>query len=80
MSGAAVAAAPAVTLVRVRILLIGSGAREHALARALALDPTTELTLAPGNPGACPLPAPRAGRSAPRGPRRRRRAAWGRRS
>ena len=35
-----------------RILLIGSGAREHALARALADDPrTTELVVAPGNPG-----------------------------
>jgi phosphoribosylamine---glycine ligase len=36
----------------VRILLIGSGAREHALARALARDPQTErLVVAPGNPG-----------------------------
>ena len=35
-----------------RILLIGSGAREHALARSLATDPaTTALTVAPGNPG-----------------------------
>ncbi|UNX54591.1 phosphoribosylamine--glycine ligase [Georgenia sp. TF02-10] len=35
-----------------RILLIGSGAREHALARALAADPaTTALVVAPGNPG-----------------------------
>ncbi|MFD1506289.1 phosphoribosylamine--glycine ligase [Georgenia yuyongxinii] len=35
-----------------RILLIGSGAREHALARALARDPQTErLVVAPGNPG-----------------------------
>jgi len=36
----------------VKILLLGSGAREHALARALASDPaTTELVVAPGNPG-----------------------------
>ena len=35
-----------------KILLLGSGAREHALARALTRDPqTTELLVAPGNPG-----------------------------
>ncbi|WP_111836670.1 phosphoribosylamine--glycine ligase [Actinomyces bovis] len=35
-----------------KILLLGSGAREHALARALLADPaTTELLVAPGNPG-----------------------------
>ena len=35
-----------------KILLLGSGAREHALARALISDPaTTELVVAPGNPG-----------------------------
>ncbi|QPL05188.1 MULTISPECIES: phosphoribosylamine--glycine ligase [Actinomyces] len=35
-----------------KILLLGSGAREHALARALASDPAiTELVVAPGNPG-----------------------------
>ena len=35
-----------------RILVIGSGAREHALARSLALDPqTSALFVAPGNPG-----------------------------
>lgn len=35
-----------------RILLLGSGGREHALARALATDPeTTDLIAAPGNPG-----------------------------
>ncbi|WP_067782104.1 phosphoribosylamine--glycine ligase [Actinomyces vulturis] len=34
------------------ILLLGSGAREHALARALAHAPeTTRLVVAPGNPG-----------------------------
>ena len=36
----------------VRILVIGSGAREHALLTALAADPgVTELHVAPGNPG-----------------------------
>jgi phosphoribosylamine--glycine ligase len=35
-----------------RVLLIGSGGREHALARALVADPgVTELHVAPGNPG-----------------------------
>ena len=35
-----------------RILLLGSGGREHALARALAADrDVTELHAAPGNPG-----------------------------
>ncbi len=34
------------------ILLVGGGAREHALARALSLDPTvTGLHAVPGNPG-----------------------------
>jgi phosphoribosylamine---glycine ligase len=36
----------------VRVLLLGSGGREHALARSLAADPAvTELHVAPGNPG-----------------------------
>jgi phosphoribosylamine---glycine ligase len=36
----------------VRVLLIGSGGREHALATALVADPAvTALTCAPGNPG-----------------------------
>jgi phosphoribosylamine---glycine ligase len=36
----------------VRVLVIGSGGREHALARALARDPAvTALHAAPGNPG-----------------------------
>jgi phosphoribosylamine--glycine ligase len=36
----------------VRILLLGSGGREHALARALAADPgVTDLHVAPGNVG-----------------------------
>jgi phosphoribosylamine---glycine ligase len=36
----------------VRVLLLGSGGREHALARALTADPAvTQLHAAPGNPG-----------------------------
>jgi phosphoribosylamine--glycine ligase len=36
----------------VRVLLIGSGGREHALALALAADPSVDfLAAAPGNPG-----------------------------
>jgi len=36
----------------VRVLLVGGGAREHALARSLAADPAvTGLWAAPGNPG-----------------------------
>jgi phosphoribosylamine--glycine ligase len=36
----------------VRILVIGSGGREHAIVRALSLDPAvSELHAAPGNPG-----------------------------
>ena len=39
-------------LKRVKILLVGSGAREHALARSLVGDPAvTEVVVAPGNPG-----------------------------
>jgi phosphoribosylamine--glycine ligase len=36
----------------VRVLVLGSGGREHALARSLASDPgVTDLHAAPGNPG-----------------------------
>jgi phosphoribosylamine---glycine ligase len=36
----------------VRVLVIGSGGREHALARSLSADPAvTQLHAAPGNPG-----------------------------
>ena len=39
-----------------RVLLLGSGGREHALARALAADPdVTSLHAAPGNPGIAAL-------------------------
>ena len=39
-----------------KILLLGSGAREHALARCLASDSaTSELVVAPGNPGTAAL-------------------------
>ena len=39
-----------------RVLLIGSGGREHALAwRLLRDDPATELLIAPGNPGIATL-------------------------
>jgi phosphoribosylamine--glycine ligase len=40
----------------VRVLLIGSGGREHALAVALAADPSVDhLAAAPGNPGIAQL-------------------------
>jgi phosphoribosylamine---glycine ligase len=36
----------------VKVLVIGTGAREHAIVRALTLDPSVEAVLAaPGNPG-----------------------------
>lgn len=42
----------ATTLVSVKVLVIGGGAREHALCRSLSLDPdVTSLHCAPGNAG-----------------------------
>ncbi|WP_134772271.1 phosphoribosylamine--glycine ligase [Ornithinimicrobium flavum] len=39
-----------------KVLLLGSGAREHALARALSLDPdVSEILALPGNPGLAQL-------------------------
>jgi phosphoribosylamine---glycine ligase len=46
------AATSAGRLWAVRVLVLGSGGREHALARSLASDPAvTQLHAAPGNPG-----------------------------
>jgi phosphoribosylamine--glycine ligase len=43
----------------VRVLVIGSGGREHALCRGLRLDPqVTELHCAPGNPGIAEIATP----------------------
>ena len=76
----------------VKILVIGSGAREHALVRGAAADPSvTGVAAAPGNPGIAAWPTPtrwtrptrrgrRAGRRARRRPgRHRSRGAAGRR-
>ncbi len=41
-----------------KVLVVGPGGREHALARALSLDPgVTEVHVAPGNPGAAAVAA-----------------------
>ena len=55
--GHLVGARPALgTLTRVKILVIGSGGREHAIIRRLAADrPAPELHAAPGNPGIAQL-------------------------
>jgi phosphoribosylamine---glycine ligase len=51
-AGAGGAPGPAGRLGAVRVLVIGSGGREHALVRSLSLDPAvSELHAAPGNPG-----------------------------
>ena len=42
-------------LAHVRILVIGSGGREHAIVRALAQDGGNDLHAAPGNPGIAEL-------------------------
>jgi phosphoribosylamine--glycine ligase len=50
------AAGSAGRLGAVRVLVIGSGGREHALARSLSRDPAvTQLHAAPGNPGIAQL-------------------------
>ena len=51
-----------------RVLVVGGGGREHALALALSRDPSvTEVHAAPGNPGIAGR-----GHAARRGPGRRR--------
>lgn len=38
-------------MTKTRVLLLGSGGREHAMAQALGTAPELELLIAPGNPG-----------------------------
>src|SRR4051794_3973614 len=48
--------APLGSVAVVKVLVVGSGAREHALALALSRDPSvTALAVAPGNPGTAQL-------------------------
>jgi phosphoribosylamine--glycine ligase len=52
LPAAGAADGPAGRLSAVRVLVLGSGGREHALTRALSRDPAvTQLHAAPGNPG-----------------------------
>ena len=67
---AALTATAVLRSVVVRVLLLGSGGREHAIAAALAADPAvTDLICAPGNPGTAADRGERRGRRARSGAR-----------